>query len=160
MAPRLPRLYWGEIIYATPGSGKTYVASKYDDVIDGDDLIVEAIEEVNPNFRIIDGDPRYTIAAYFRYINFSHRYMWRVYNIALEKMRGHCNRDDVVLIGTVLLMDQADRVFIQNDEQIVRSGFRSYKEQQELQSISKPQEVHYIDEYLDNCLHKVVQGKI
>ena len=46
--PRLPRKYWGELVYATPGSGKTFVANKYRDVVDGDDLIVEAIAQVVP----------------------------------------------------------------------------------------------------------------
>lgn len=45
MSPKLPRMYWGEIIYATPGSGKMYVAKKYRDVWDADELIVEAITE-------------------------------------------------------------------------------------------------------------------
>ena len=48
--PRLPSTYWGQLIYATPGCGKTYVANKYRDVFDGDDLIVEAIPEESPYF--------------------------------------------------------------------------------------------------------------
>ena len=35
---RLPGRFHGKIIYATPGSGKTFVANKYRDVVDGDDL--------------------------------------------------------------------------------------------------------------------------
>ena len=50
--PRLPSIYWGELIYATPGCGKTYVANKYRDVVDGDDLIVEAISQVKPYWDI------------------------------------------------------------------------------------------------------------
>ncbi|CAJ1936491.1 unnamed protein product [Cylindrotheca closterium] len=72
--PRLPRMHWGELIYATPGCGKTYVANKYRDVVDGDDLIVEATIEVAPHFELdYYDDPRKAIFQYFRYINFNRR---------------------------------------------------------------------------------------
>ena len=104
-------MYWGEMIYATPGCGKTFVADKYRDVVDGDDLIVEAIREVAPNFAIDTyDDPRKVIYQYFRYIHFNRRLMWRVYNRALEKMRDACAINDVVLFGTLDLMDEADRL--------------------------------------------------
>ena len=78
--PRLPRKYWGELIYATPGCGKTYVANKYRDVVYGDDLIVQAIQEVcNSGFYIETyDDPRSVIFQYFRYIKFNRGLMWKV----------------------------------------------------------------------------------
>ena len=121
-------MYWGELIYATPGCGKTFVANKYRDVVDGDDLIVDDIREVSPNFEIgYYNDPRMVIFKYFRYINFNRRLMWKVYNSALEKMKAACEIDDVVLFGTLDLMDEA------NDSQAP---------------------VHYIYEYLDNSLQQ------
>ena len=148
-------MYWGEIIYATPGCGKTFVANKYRDVVDGDDLIVDAIKEVAPNFYIgYYNDPRTVIFKYFRYINFSRRLMWKVYDSALDKMEAACEIDDVVLIGTLDLMDEADRIFIEEDTDCVRDGFedKRYREKEEANDSQAP--VHYIYEYLDNSLQK------
>ena len=154
--PRLPRMYWGELIYATPGCGKTFVASKYRDVVDGDDLIVDAIREVTPNFVIGHyNDPRTVIFQYFRYLNFNRRIMWKVYNCALDKMKAACGIGDVVLFGTLDLMDEADRIFIEQDIDCVRNGFdddKRYREKAEADDSQAP--VHYIYEYLDNSLQK------
>ena len=156
--PRLPRKYWGELVYATPGSGKTFVANKYRDVVDGDDLIVEAIAQVSSaNFDIgYYDDPRDVIFRYFRYIQFNKRLMWKVYNIALRKMRSAAGIDDVVLFGTVDLIDEADRIFIQEDEDYVRNGFNQYREQSEAEELEydKNIPVHHIHEYLDNSLQR------
>lgn len=153
--PRLPRKYWGELIYATPGCGKTFVANKYRDVVDGDDLIVKAIQQVSPNFIIGSyNDPRRVIFRYFQYIHFNRRIMWDVYNAALRKMRRACSIGDVVLFGTVDLMDEADRIFIQQDEYFMRNGFNRDREEAEVEYCQVP--VHYIYEYLDNSLQRAV----
>jgi hypothetical protein len=158
MSPKLPRMYWGEIIYATPGSGKTYVASKYDMVIDTDDLIVEAILERSDSFRNpFQGsyvDPRKIIFHYFRYINFNRRIMDEIYDIAADKMDDYCQRDYVVLVGTKDLMYKADRAFIQNESSIVRTGFNQDSESWTVQQYDHQMNIHYIDEYLDNSLQK------
>lgn len=159
MAPRLPRMYWGEIIYATPGSGKTYVANKYEDVWDADDLIVEAIDELS-NFdcsrrRWDDTDNRTIICAYFYFIHFNRRKMSKVYECAFEKMKEKCRNNDVVLLGTRDLMHRADRVFIQENDDIVRRSFNSEKEQYEVQNLPYDVPVHYINQYLDNSLQRV-----
>jgi hypothetical protein len=158
MAPRLPRMYWGEIIYATPGSGKTYVAGKYNDVWDADELIVEAIAELSyfdcSRNRWGDTDKRTIIGAYFYHIHFNRRQMNRVYECAFEKMQEKCRNDDVVLLGTKDLMHRADRVFIQENDDIVRRSFNSEKEQDEVQSLPYNVSVHYINEYLDNSLQR------
>lgn len=151
--PRLPRKYWGQLIYATPGCGKTYVANKYRDVVDGDDLIVEAIREISPYFDVGHyDDPRHVIFRYFRYINFSAKYRWKVYNLALRKMRQACNIDDVVLFGTLDLMDEADILFISENEHCIRNGFNTEREQYEAEDLQV--ETHYISEFLDNSLQR------
>lgn len=153
--PRLPRMYWGELIYATPGCGKTFVANKYRDVVDGDDLIVEAIREVsNSGFYIGHyNDPREVIFRYFRYINFRSHSKWRVYNRALEKMKDACNDNDVVLFGTVDLIDEADRIFLEQESYIVRNGFNVNRERDEANSLNI--RTHEIYDYLDNSLQRV-----
>lgn len=102
MSPRLPRLYWGELIYATPGTGKTFVANKYRDVIDFDDLMIAAIKEVSSSGFVLDNhdDPREGIQKYFKYIQFSRRLMNKVYDHAMEMAHSHCENNDVVLLGT------------------------------------------------------------
>lgn len=152
-SPRLPRKYWGEIIYATPGCGKTYVANKYRDVIDGDDLIVRAISEVSPNFdHGYYDDPRNVIFRYFNFIHFDRRRMNRVYDSALRKMKRACDVNDVVLIGTVDMMNEADRIFIQRDEDLVRDGFESKQAREQEEADDSQVTVHDINEYLDNSL--------
>ena len=61
-------MYWGEMNYETPGCGKTCVANKYQNVVDGNDLIVEAILEIDPYCNLgYYSDPRKAIFQYFRY---------------------------------------------------------------------------------------------
>lgn len=155
--PRLPRIYWGELIYATPGCGKTYVANKYRDVVDGDDMIVEAISEVRPYFDIGHySDPREVIFRFFRYIKFNRRIMWKVYDAALDRMIDACDDGDVVLFGTVDLMDKADRIFLEKSECFIRNGFNTFREEGEAEDSDAP--VHDIYEYLDNSMQRVCQG--
>eukprot|EP00501_MAST-03F_sp_TOSAG23-6_P002350 GSMAST32.ASY1.ANO1.2455.1 assembled CDS len=157
--PRLPRMFWGEVIYATPGSGKTFVANKYRDVVDADDLMVEAIEELTPNFNIESyDDPRQVIFRYFAYIKFKRFWMNKCYAIAKKKMKYHTNQRDVVLCGSMDLMYYADRIFIENDTDIVRSGFESKqdREREYADGINVP--THFIDGYLEPALHKLARG--
>ena len=157
---RLPRMFWGEIIYATPGSGKTYVANKYRDVIDADDLIVKAIEEEAPHFNFHNyDDPRNKISQYFQYIQFNHKKRLRIYDIAYQLMKMHCAQYDVVLLGTRDLMYRADRVFIQKDDDIVRNGFNQDSEMIELDKHNFDN-IHYIDNYLEGSLQKVCAGRL
>lgn len=163
--PRLPKIYWGEIIYATPGSGKTFVASKCRNVWDADELIVETIDE-KTNFDCSiklwgNVDKRIIIRAYFRYIKFNKRLTKRIYRLALQKMRDICsNGINVVLIGTKDLMHVANRIFIQQNVDIVRNGFKSHKESNMVDDIpNNGIYVHYIDEYLEKSLQKLSRKK-
>mmetsp|Transcript_33069 Transcript_33069/g.76205 ORF Transcript_33069/g.76205 Transcript_33069/m.76205 type:complete len:167 (-) Transcript_33069:936-1436(-) len=157
--PRLPRMYWGELIYATPGCGKTFVANKYRDVVDGDDLIVKAIRDVNPSFSHgLYDDPREVIFRFFRYIQFNRRIMWKVYNAALRKMKSACDIDDVVLFGTMDLMHEADRIFIEKDDDRVRNGFEDKQWREEENADDSDVPVHEIYEYLDNSLQRTCRG--
>jgi hypothetical protein len=80
--------------------------------------------------------------------------MNRVYECAFEKMLEKCRNDDVVLLGTKDLMHRADRVFIQENDDIVRGSFNSEKEQHKVRSLPDGVPVHYINEYLDNSLQR------
>mmetsp|Transcript_3142 Transcript_3142/g.7374 ORF Transcript_3142/g.7374 Transcript_3142/m.7374 type:complete len:88 (-) Transcript_3142:52-315(-) len=85
--------------------------------------------------------------------------MWKVYNRALDKMKDACDDEDVVLFGTMDLMDEADRIFIQKDDYYVRNGFQNkqWKEEENADDSNSP--VHYIYEYLDNSLQRGIPEK-
>lgn len=157
--PRLPRMYWGEVVYATPGSGKTYVARKYRDVVDADELLVEAIEELAPHFD--PGwydDPRTVIFRYFQFIHFNRGQMHKCYERMKDKMDRHTQMEDVVLCGTMDLLDYADRVFIEKDSDIVRQGFAQKQDVEESRAEEAGCPVHYIYEYLDNSLQQTARS--
>ena len=47
---QLKNKYKGKFIYATPGSGKTTIAKELEDVIDTDDLMLDVMYELHPEF--------------------------------------------------------------------------------------------------------------
>lgn len=155
-------MFWGEIIYATPGSGKTHVTSKYEYVIDSDDLIVEAIEEEDSNFQFGSyNDSRDVISLYFKYIRFNRNIINHIYDIVYDKMRWYTSQNYVVLLGTKELMHVADRICIQQNYNIVRYNFKSDKENDKFEELDHyDYNIHYIDDYLDGSLHKICQGHI
>jgi hypothetical protein len=155
-------MFWGKIIYATPGTGKTYVASKYRDVYDADDLIVQSIKELYDWFRFRNfDDPRYAIAQFFRYIHFNRSKMSEVYELAKEKMLYHCSQNDVVLLGTKDLIYMADIAFVQRNEYIVREGFNQESELSRIEDdFHDESEIYYIEDYLDGCLQKLCAGRL
>jgi hypothetical protein len=164
-------MFWGELIYATPGSGKTHVASFYCDVIDADDLIVRAIHELTDfDYEYLCGrrytDPREVIQAYFSYIHFKKKYMDRVYDRTCELIEEHKARQNVVLLGTRDLIHLADRVFIQGDKEIVRAGFNQRKESDRVDDVLHDRDsslshrrVHHIYEYLHSALHRLAAAR-
>ena len=55
--------YRGKLIYVTPGSGKTTLARLYDNIIDTDELMVEEIQKLHPDFTRLTNE---TIQSYIR----------------------------------------------------------------------------------------------
>ena len=159
--PRLAREYHGEIVYATPGSGKTYISNKYRDVVDGDDLMVEAICELSQDFCVPPyDDPREVIFRYFRFIRFNHRKKQTVYKRCMEKMEAHCRENDVVFCGSVDLIPLCDRLFIEEDEDNIRNGFLESKVSSKETKYSRKAHVpvHYIDCYLEKAMQKTAEA--
>mmetsp|Transcript_13072 Transcript_13072/g.14973 ORF Transcript_13072/g.14973 Transcript_13072/m.14973 type:complete len:179 (-) Transcript_13072:195-731(-) len=131
--PKLPRVFWGKIIYVTPGSGKTYVANKYRKVVDADDLIVESIQEVCPGFDYDSyygecPDPRKYIFRFYRYNSTTH-IQNKVYARTRQKMINLADEDYVILLGSTRLMHMADLFLLQDNQYIVRKGFSQLREQ-------------------------------
>ena len=80
--------------------------------------------------------------------------MWNVYNSALDKMKAACDIDDVVLFDTLDLMDEADRIFIEEDTDCVRDGFHDKRSREQAEANDSQAPIHHIYEYLDNSLQK------
>ena len=70
-------------------------------------------------------------------------------------MEAACDAQEVVLFGTLDLMDEADRIFIEEDIEIVRAGFEDKRDREEEEANDSQAPVHYIDEYLDNSLQRI-----
>ena len=154
MPLRLPRKFHGAIIYATPGSGKTYIANKYDDVIDTDDLLIEAANEISPNFNEADvDDPRKNVFHYMRYIKFNSKYMDKLYDRTIELMRYHASNGKVVLTGTTAIMHIADYVFTLDNDNLVREKFDQDKERDKIQDADvNPNDIYKFSSYLEYFL--------
>jgi hypothetical protein len=108
----------GQKIYASPGSGKTYVANKYSDVVDGDELLVGAIKKWQSihscTWSIHYDDPREYICQYFLHINFNRGYMNSIYKLCRQYMDKAAKIDDVVLFGTKDMIWFADLIFVEH----------------------------------------------
>ena len=161
--PRLPRKYWGKKIYASPGSGKTYVANKYSDVVDGDELLVKAIKEwqsrTSDTWSMNYDDPREYICQYFLRIKFNRDYMKNIYKLCRRYMRKAANIDDVVLFGTKDMIWFADLIFVENNTDIVRPKFNRYREEQAVDEAEGcGRDVVYIHEYLEPALQRYAKG--
>ena len=152
MTPRLPNIFRGEVIYVTPGSGKTFCTKKYEGVIDADDLLVSAIEEISPGFRDKRAnDPRLVLFKYMRYINFNLRKMNSLYDRATELIDENASNGNTILLGSYRLMHLATYIFVQQNENIVRSGFRRSKETSAIDE-NEVAAIRYFDRYLEPAL--------
>jgi len=62
---KIKNKYKGKFIYATPGSGKTTIAKELEDIIDTDDLMLNVMFELHPEFVRLDNES--TQEFIFRY---------------------------------------------------------------------------------------------
>lgn len=112
------RKFEGTIIYATPGSGKTYLAENYDNIVDADDVILDTIRDMSPGFRnlVITDHPSANIGRYIRYAPSKFH---RLYNNVANRLEELRDDGCTVLMGSRRLMYLADFVFIQDNERIL-----------------------------------------
>jgi hypothetical protein len=161
---KVPRMFWGELIYATPGSGKTYICNKYEGVVDTDDLMVEAIEELWPRWinyakRKSNYDSRQAIMNFLRYIHFRQRERAKLYDRTLLKMQICARQDKVVLFGSKDLIEHANRIFVQKNSAIIRGRFSSKKENTIIDR-KYSGKLHYIYNYLDDSMQMAAAGML
>lgn len=147
----------GKIIYATPGSGKSYLAQHYNYVIDGDEIFIELIEEYFPNFTIKPNcHPGINMLRFYRY-SFP-KYM-QLLRLAEDRFLELKNRQDyIVLIGTVNLMHLADVIYLQTNPAInANRNFNHQKEEDKVNQLLEDGTLshtqvkkmnNYLEEYL------------
>ena len=145
---------YGQIIYATPGSGKTYLANNYRDIIDGDDLILEAISMISPGFQPdYQTDSRKNIFKYMKYVNYAHRKTYEMYDTTKDIINDRIDDETIILIGSVKLMYLADLVYIQQNADIVRDGFNRESELAEVNRLQLGRDtIRFMNNYLENYL--------
>lgn len=128
------RKFDGKIIYATPGSGKTYLAEHYDYVIDGDEVFLELMDEYFPEFdKRTNCHPGINILRFYKYSPSKYQ---RLLRLARDRFLQYKeNQDYIVLIGTVKLMHLADLVYAQTNPSI--NANRNFNQQNEENQIEQ-----------------------
>lgn len=128
--------YIGKIIFITPGSGKTKLAKANKDIIDGDQLLLEAIAEIKPDFPISAelsaGQNVYEAIRYGKIDKTA------LYTKAAEKMKEQAAKGYTVLNSSVDLMKNSDIIFIQTTESFILDKYDRMRELNELNKISNP----------------------
>ena len=105
--------YKGKFIYATPGSGKTTIARELDNVIDTDDLMLDVMFELHPEFVRLDNES--TQDFIFRYV-IEYQNKNEVDNIVLDRVKQLLAEGKTVLTGTTAFIDRTNFAFSVNNE--------------------------------------------
>eukprot|EP01038_Epipyxis_sp_PR26KG_P008673 gene8673-11718_t len=151
------RKYQGQIIYATPGSGKTTLADNFNGIIDADEVILETIAELSPNFEFVSNcHPSINILRYFKYAPYLANTC--LYDEVENKFNNLCENDYTVLTGTLRLMYMADFVFIQKNPIIAAN--RNFDQEREMEKVKEQiaegnfdwSSVKYMNNYLDEYI--------
>lgn len=151
----------GEIIYATPGSGKTHLSKKYSGVIDTDDIMVDVIREISPNFDVLDNcDPRINIFQYHRYIKFRKSSIKKLLKRTYTIMKDYADLEKILLLGTLDLMHVADIIYVQTKDTITEErGFKQSKEETKIDELIEDGQISWdqvkkMNNYLEYYLTK------
>jgi hypothetical protein len=100
--------YKGKFIYATPGSGKTTIAKELDDVIDTDDLMLDVMSELHPEFVKGEND---TVQEFI--LDYVERYKNKdeVNELVYIKVQDLLSQGKTVLTGTIAFLNRVDTAF-------------------------------------------------
>jgi len=112
---QLKNEYKGKFIYATPGSGKTTIARELDDVIDTDDLMLDVISELHPEF--VRPDNESTQAFILRYV-IEYQNKDEVDNIVLDRVEQLLAEGKTVLTGTRAFLPKVNYAFSIDNENV------------------------------------------
>ena len=105
---QLKNKYKGKFIYATPGSGKTTIAKELEDVIDTDDLMLDVMSELHPEFVKGEND---TVQEFI--LDYVERYKNKdeVNELVYIKVQDLLNQGKTVLTGTIAFLNRVDTAF-------------------------------------------------
>jgi hypothetical protein len=129
-------VYEGKVIFITPGSGKTKLARNNKNVIDTDQLLLEAITELQPDFPISD-----TLSAGQNiYDAVRHGGVNRkaLYDKVRPKIKEMADKGFTVLTSSTEFMKNSDFLFIQTEEKFILDKYDRMKEINELDKLGDP----------------------
>ena len=122
----LKEKYRNQVIYVTPGAGKTTLTNKEVVFYDADELIKEVMQELHPDFKMTADQ---TVQEYILAFTEKYKYKSKINNLALNKARKLCIDGFTVLTGTLKLAKSADYVFVMKPEnQRIISRFKNISE--------------------------------
>jgi hypothetical protein len=130
-------IYKGQLVFMTPGSGKSYLASKNSNVIDADMLLIETASQLNPEFK---PNPD---ATGFQNINKALQFVDRqdLYNKTFNKIQALKKQGKTVVTGSRAFIKFADFVMVQSDKNITQERIKDgYDMNIELDEINKLQQ--------------------
>ncbi len=105
--------YRGKLIYVTPGSGKTTLASQNDCFIDTDELMVKEIQQLYPDFSRLRKE---TIQSYLKRFSDTYNNKTKINNRVLKKCQELLDDGLTILSGTIKFAKNADFVFVVSPE--------------------------------------------
>lgn len=118
--------YQGKVIFVTPGSGKTNLAKTNEQVVDADDLLLEAIQELNPEYPISD---QLTAAQnIFDAIRYAGIDKTKLYNIGRQKVKEMAAKGKTVITSSTEFMKDADYVMNQTNPEFIIEKYDRMKE--------------------------------
>jgi hypothetical protein len=118
--------YEGKVIFITPGSGKTDLAKNNEDVIDADNLLLEAIQELNPIYPISDQlSAAQNIYDAIRYAGIDKK---KLYTIGAQKIKEMAAKGKTVITSSVALMKHADIIMNQTNPEFIIEKYDRNKE--------------------------------
>ena len=117
--------FHGKIIFATPGSGKTWLARNAQGrVVNADDLLLNSLGELYPRFRI-NPNLRPGPNLYRFCCEYSREELDNVYqDVKQDIMTVIAYENATVLTGSVALMQGADYVFVQSNNSLLPRGYK------------------------------------
>jgi len=110
---QLKNKYKSKFIYATPGSGKTTIAKELDDIIDTDDLMLDVMSELHPEFVKGEND---TVQEFI--LDYVERYKNKdeVNELVYIKVQDLLSQGKTVLTGTIAFLNRVDIAFSVNNK--------------------------------------------
>lgn len=113
---QLKNKYKGKFIYATPGSGKTTIAKELEDVIDTDDLMLDVMSELHPEF--VKEENESTQEFILRYAKDYNKD--ELNELVFKRVEELLAEGKTVLTGTTAFINRTNFAFSVNNEFVIQ----------------------------------------